>query len=200
MTLHRDIFWLGRQWAVTGHGLQAIDQRLKGVFDVEIARVWDEGALNDLRSQDWVNPADLEKAVAAARKRFPAPAIKAPLPAGAGPQPGQAAAPPPTSLKPTPPQPAPPKPVSPESIALPPMPRFGRAESGADRTAPKSLPNTPSRASVKTEPERTLPSLAAIKLPQELPPEAVPEKLVAALQVNYQGELARFAPQWRIRQ
>ena len=25
MALHRDIFWIGRQWAVTGHGMQAID-------------------------------------------------------------------------------------------------------------------------------------------------------------------------------
>ena len=30
MALHRDIYWVGRQWAVTGFGIQAIDQRLKG--------------------------------------------------------------------------------------------------------------------------------------------------------------------------
>ena len=42
MALHRDIFWIGRQWAVTGFGLQAIDQRLKGAFDIETTHVWDE--------------------------------------------------------------------------------------------------------------------------------------------------------------
>ncbi len=71
MALHRDIFWLGRQWAVTGFGLQAIDQRLKGIFDVEAARLWDEGVLDDLRAHAWVNSADLDKAIVAARKRYP---------------------------------------------------------------------------------------------------------------------------------
>ena len=30
MSLHRDIYWLGRQWAVTGYGIQAVDQRRFG--------------------------------------------------------------------------------------------------------------------------------------------------------------------------
>src|SRR5690242_19400801 len=76
MALHRDIYWLGRQWAVTGFGLQAIDQRLKGIFDVEAARLWDEGVLDDLRAHAWVNAADLDKAIAAGRKRYPAPPPK----------------------------------------------------------------------------------------------------------------------------
>ena len=42
MALHRDIFWVGRQWAVTGFGLQAVDQRLKGAFDVEGTRLWED--------------------------------------------------------------------------------------------------------------------------------------------------------------
>ena len=42
MALHRDIFWIGRQWAVTGHGMQLIDQRLMGAFDIEVARLWDD--------------------------------------------------------------------------------------------------------------------------------------------------------------
>jgi hypothetical protein len=73
MALHRDIYWLGRQWAVTGFGLQAIDQRLKGAFDIEGARLWEDGALDDLRAQPWLNAADLDKALAAARKRYPEP-------------------------------------------------------------------------------------------------------------------------------
>ena len=35
MALHRDIFWVGRQWAVTGYGIQACDQKQKGGFDIE---------------------------------------------------------------------------------------------------------------------------------------------------------------------
>jgi hypothetical protein len=80
MALHRDIYWLGRQWAVTGFGLQAIDQRLKGAFDIEGARLWAEGALDQLRAQPWLNAADLDKALAAARKRYPEPARVAPSP------------------------------------------------------------------------------------------------------------------------
>ena len=37
MALHRDIHWIGRQWAVTGHGMQLIDQKLQGFFDIAIA-------------------------------------------------------------------------------------------------------------------------------------------------------------------
>jgi hypothetical protein len=77
MALHRDIYWLGRQWAVTGFGLQAIDQRLKGAFDIEGAKLWEDGALDGLRTQSWLNAADLDKAIAAARKRYPEPPRKA---------------------------------------------------------------------------------------------------------------------------
>jgi hypothetical protein len=73
MTLHRDIYWVGRQWAVTGHGIQAVDQRLKGAFDVASARVWNDGLLDPLRKLDWFNEADFEKALDVARRRFPAP-------------------------------------------------------------------------------------------------------------------------------
>ena len=43
MALHRDIYWVGRQWAVTGHGMQTVDQKLKGEFDIEASRLWEEG-------------------------------------------------------------------------------------------------------------------------------------------------------------
>ena len=76
MALHRDIYWLGRQLAVTGFGLQAIDQRLKGAFDIEAAKLWEDGALDRLRAQPWLKPDDLEKALTAARKRYPEPPRK----------------------------------------------------------------------------------------------------------------------------
>jgi hypothetical protein len=73
MALHRDIYWIGRQWAVTGLGVQAIDQRLKGAFDIEIARVWDDDILERMCAHAWLNAADFDKALTTARKRFPEP-------------------------------------------------------------------------------------------------------------------------------
>lgn len=76
MALHRDIYWIGRQWAVTGFGLQAVDQRLQGAFDIEVARIWDEGLSSHIRGHAWVNGDDFDKALMAARRRFPQPAPK----------------------------------------------------------------------------------------------------------------------------
>jgi len=123
MALHRDIYWLGRQWAVTGYGLQAIDQRLKGIFDVEAAKLWNPGVLDALRAHDWVNSVDLDNAIAATRKRYPEPLRKAVTP----------------------------------------------------------VVEAPPRLSDLVAPERA--KLAA-----------------AVLELRAQGELAKFAPQWRIKQ
>ncbi len=71
MALHRDIFWVGRQWAVTGAGIQAIDQRLRGVLDIEIARLWDEDLVQNRRAKPGVNAVDFDKALSVARQRFP---------------------------------------------------------------------------------------------------------------------------------
>jgi hypothetical protein len=76
MALHRDIYWVGRQWAVTGFGLQAVDQRLKGAFDIEASQVWDEGLQVRTRSHAWINADDFDKALTMARRRFPEPAKK----------------------------------------------------------------------------------------------------------------------------
>jgi hypothetical protein len=73
MPLHRDIFWVGRQWAVTGYGMQAVDQRLKGVFDIEIAGLWEDGLTERMRGLQWLNIDDFDKGLAVARKRYPAP-------------------------------------------------------------------------------------------------------------------------------
>lgn len=78
MPLHRDIHWIGRQWAVTGHGMQLIDQKLKGFFDVEIARLWEETLIEEMRAKEWLNRADFEKGLEVARKRFPAGGVTSP--------------------------------------------------------------------------------------------------------------------------
>src|SRR6185437_1527578 len=76
MALHRDIYWIGRQWAVTGFGLQAVDQRLKGAFDVEIARLWEDGLPQRMLALAWLNADDFNKALDLARSRFPQPPRK----------------------------------------------------------------------------------------------------------------------------
>jgi hypothetical protein len=73
MALHRDIFWVGRQWAVTGHGIQACNQKQKGQFDIEGARLWEAGVLERLRAEAWLNVEDFEKAIEVARKYYPEP-------------------------------------------------------------------------------------------------------------------------------
>jgi hypothetical protein len=73
MALHRDIYWIGRQWAVTGFGLQAVDQRLKGAFDVEVARLWEDDLPQRMRALAWINADDFNKALDQARTRFPQP-------------------------------------------------------------------------------------------------------------------------------
>jgi hypothetical protein len=76
MALDRDIYWVGRQWAVTGFGIQAIDQRLKGNFDIEVARLWDDIAVARTRALAWLNAADFDKALEIAHSRHPEPPRK----------------------------------------------------------------------------------------------------------------------------
>jgi hypothetical protein len=77
MALHRDIFWVGRQWAVTGYGIQACNQKQRGQFDIEGSRLWEDGAQARLRAEAWLNIEDFEKAVEVARKYYPEPPRKA---------------------------------------------------------------------------------------------------------------------------
>jgi hypothetical protein len=86
MALHRDIYWVGRQWAVTGYGIQACDQKQKGQFDIEASRLWDDGVQESVRALKWLNGEDFDNAVSAARKYFPEPPRKAPPPAQSVPQ------------------------------------------------------------------------------------------------------------------
>jgi hypothetical protein len=76
MALHRNIYWVGRQWAVTGVGVQAVDQRLKGAFDIEPSRLWEEGIFERMRAHAWLNVEDFHKALSVARERFPEPPRK----------------------------------------------------------------------------------------------------------------------------
>lgn len=144
MALHRDIFWVGRQWAVTALGMQAVNQKLLGQFDIEIARLWDDSLLDVLRAQQWINAEDFAKGLAVARKRFPEPAHKPPpLPIEALLQVIAAPA--------TPPQPKP----APETAAIAPV--------EPDRPAARLQPG---RAVVveAVEPAETTPSFLQMRL------------------------------------
>src|SRR5664279_618717 len=81
MALHRDIYWVGRQWAVTGYGIQACNQKQKSQFDIEGARLWEDGVQERLRAEAWLNIEDFEKALEVARKYYPEPPRKAAPPA-----------------------------------------------------------------------------------------------------------------------
>ena len=76
MALHREIYWVGKQWAVTGNGVQACDQKQKSQFDIESSRLWDDDVVERLRGNKWLNIEDLEKAVSIARQRFSEPSRK----------------------------------------------------------------------------------------------------------------------------
>ena len=106
MALHRDIYWVGKQWAVTGHGIQACNQKQKSQFDIEGARLWDDGVQEAVRAEKWVNTDDFEKAVAVARKYYPEPPGWTP--------PKKPAAP--LEIEPAPPPPA--KPAAPQPIVV----------------------------------------------------------------------------------
>src|ERR1700733_7290747 len=117
MALHRDIYWVGKQWAVTGHGIQACNQKQKSQFDIEGARLWDDGVQEAVRAEKWVNTDDFEKAVTVARKYYPEPPGWTP--------PKKPAAP--LEIEPAPPAPAksaPPPIVVPESSMKPAAPNF----------------------------------------------------------------------------
>jgi hypothetical protein len=85
MALHRDIYWVGKQWAVTGQGIQACNQKQRGQFDIVAARLWEDGVQEAVRSLAWVNHEDFDNAVTAARKYYPEPPRKTPPPAPAAP-------------------------------------------------------------------------------------------------------------------
>jgi hypothetical protein len=121
MALHRDILWIGRQWAVTGHGMQLIDQRLEGAFDIEVARLWDDDLIESLRAKAWVKAEDFEKGLEVARTRHSQPQAGSSPPVAPPLDAIEAAAPPAKMEQPAPVAASPP-PIPPEVASpLPPI-------------------------------------------------------------------------------
>ena len=66
--LHRDVFWLGRQWAVTGYGIQAVSKKFAMRYDIEASRVWEDDLDEPMRSEPWFDAADFGAALGVARR------------------------------------------------------------------------------------------------------------------------------------
>ncbi len=148
MALDRNIYWVGRQWAVTGLGIQLVDQRLKGAFDIEVSRVWEEDISERMRAYAWLKVEDFDKALSVARARFPEPPKKR-LPLVESVlelmQPPPAAEP--KAVAPRPQAAAPARETVPIEPATPPPPRKAQALTlRIDRASAKFLPQWKIRA------------------------------------------------------
>ena len=194
MALHRDIHWIGRQWAVTGYGMQAIDQRLGGRFDIEIERLWDQGLPEILSEQKWFNADDFSKGLVIARKRYPG-VLRAPEPApppasepAPSPMPpplpvetimkaSAVVAPPPKAVEAAKPEEAakaepvtPPKPAPPEDLLGKWFDTFGISKT--DSPAPTAKPESPREVIPPVPEQAVLPDEAdeALLLPAPIEP------------------------------
>ncbi|KAA0076811.1 hypothetical protein CIW50_11600 [Tardiphaga sp. P9-11] len=69
VVLHRDVFWLGKQWAVTGYGIQAVSQKHNMKFDIEVSQIWNEDLDALMRDEPWFDAQDFAQALDRARQR-----------------------------------------------------------------------------------------------------------------------------------
>jgi hypothetical protein len=174
MPLHRDIFWVGRQWAVTGYGMQAVDQKQKSKFDIEVARLWEDDLLDGLSAERWFNLEDFSKGLSIARARYP----ELPLQAALRLKEKAAVAP----SKPAPKV----EPVKPEARP--------EAKPNAPSRAAEPSPVNPGQISQ--------PSPRQVKLAPSLrpvPEAEAPKPVVAKFVMRLEGGGAKFVPMWRIR-
>jgi hypothetical protein len=136
MALHRDVYWVGKQWAVTGFGIQACNQKQRGQFDIEASRLWDDGVQDAVRAEKWVNAEDFERAVATARKYYPEPPRKTPPPVRPAPPLEVKRASPPQQARQAKPVPPAESIVVPEPSRKPEPPKFGLRIEGAGKLMP----------------------------------------------------------------
>jgi hypothetical protein len=173
MPLHRDIHWIGRQWAVTGHGMQLIDQKLQGFFDIEVARLWDDILIESVHAKDWLNRADFDKGLALARARYPQPAGVAAPPAEITP---------PLAIKPI-------APIAEVAKPIAPKPEAPTAETLRAETPKPEKPDP-------VEPPRAAAELPAPAIAKPVPAEP-PSPPITLFQMRYEGR-ARFVRPWRV--
>jgi hypothetical protein len=172
MALHRDIHWIGRQWAVTGYGMQLIDQKLKGFFDIEAVRLWDDDLIEAMHAKEWLNKADFDKGLTIARARYRGSDgnVTQPLQATVLPAPANGRiAPMPQAAKSEPPKSEAPKPEEPKLQKPDPI-----------VTAPKTIETK------KPEPVRP-----------RLEPAEPPKPVIPGFHVQFTGS-AKFVRPWRV--
>jgi hypothetical protein len=195
MPLHRDIFWVGRQWAVTGHGMQAVDQKQKSKFDIEISRLWDDDLLHGLSAERWFNLDDFSQGLAIARTRYPEPLHRAKPAPKVEPVKPEAAREAKEDIKgdvkgKTPPRAAAPSPVDAGRVSQTP------ARQTTPATPPLRKSVSPLRESVPLQPPPSQPRSSPVKPVPEVEP-ATP--VVAKFAMRFDGGSAKFTPMWRIR-
>ena len=204
MPLHRDIHWIGRQWAVTGHGMQLIDQKLQGFFDIEVSKLWDFDLIEAMHAKEWLNTADFEKALGLARARYPQPAgVAAPSEEVTRPLATRPVAPVAEVAKPAAPKPEAPRVETPRAEAP-------RTETPRVETPKLEKPNPiePLRAASKpeapepkkpdpVEPPRAVAELQPAAIAMPVPPEPLPSPPPTQFRMRYEGR-ARFVRPWRV--
>jgi|SRR5215510_704294 len=161
MALHRDIFWIGRQWAVTGSGMQVINQKHGGEFDIPIERLWDDDLSDAVCEQKWFNADDFNKGLAVARARYP------------------------QSLA----RPAPPKPVKtpPSRPVPPPLPQASATITAPEPVVPPVIPAADAPAIV---PAAAAPEPVKLEKPEK-PEKPVPPPLTRMSLLGHPAKLLR---------
>jgi hypothetical protein len=191
MPLHRDIFWVGRQWAVTGQGMQAVDQKQKSKFDIEISRLWDDDLLDGLSGERWFNLDDFSQGLAIARARYPEPPQRAkPAPKA------ELVKAEPVKAEPIKPEA---KAKTPSRAAAPGPANAGRVLQTPARQTPPLPPRSgvsPLKDSVPLQPPPSRPRSPPVKPAPEVEP---PTPVVAKFAMRLEGGSAKFTPMWRIR-
>jgi hypothetical protein len=185
MPLDRDIFWVGRQWAVTGLGMQAVDQKQKSKFDIDISRLWDDNLLDGVSGERWFNIEDFNRALALARARYPEP------PHRVRPAPKVEPVKPDAGREPRPKTPsctAAPSAVKADRILQPPP--------GKATPAPPCAAVSPLKEGVSIQPSKSQPWSRLPRLVSEVEPAKL---VVAKFAMRLEGGSAKFTPMWRIR-
>jgi hypothetical protein len=200
MPLHRDIHWIGRQWAVTGLGMQLIDQKLKGFFDIEVSRLWEEALIETTRAKEWLNVADFDKGLEVARNRFPVGGVTPSPPAEkVAPAPPVASSIAAVARQVMPIAPAAMAPATvpapPRSVVTPPVPRIVSRPQGANQAAKPEEPKLQ-----KLDPVTPPPAPAVL---QPLSAVATSEPAAARpvspeFHMLFSGN-AKFVRPWRVR-
>jgi hypothetical protein len=169
MALHRDIYWVGRQWAVTGHGMQAVDQKQKSKFDIEVSRLWDDDLSENLRAEPWFNADDFSKGLSLARARYPEPPRKA----------------------------APERKAPPEGKVVPESKRIVSESKAAPERKAAPDPKLPQQAAPRVE--RVVESVSQVKASAPVAVEPLPKPAAARFHLRIENSSAKFVRPWRIR-